>query len=308
MAFTAIIFSDRLPEKLPIGVIMQEDSRLARELLFAFQNSPGLEVAKICVQEAECESTLKSQKILGVIHLPHDLERRVMHGEKPVIALYLNGQSLIAYNMVELSVQNVIMKYGPQSLIKIESHAINNASLDYRAYLGLGIVAATFHLAAMIIAAYVFGNVWATHMAIISFLIIFLQHGIYTYIFHSWASIHFSLWQWGLLFLASFLMMAAAFGFCATAFAITKSMRITTSVGGVVGGPAFAFSGLAFPIFAMPLGVRIFAWLLPLTHFLKIQNALRMEAIATGFIKDEMIVLAGFAVFWCGCAAIGMRR
>ena len=309
MIFTAIMFSDRLPHKLPIGVIMQDDSRFARELLFSLKNSPQLEVAKICTQEYECESALKSQKVLGVVHLPQNLERRAVRGENFVIGLYLNGQSLIAYNMVELAVLGIIASRSSPSPIKVESHAINNASLDYRAYLGIGIVAATFHLAAMIIAAYVLGNSWTNRMATLSFLIIFLQHGIYTYIFHSWANIYFSLWQWGLLFLASFFMLAAAFGFCATAFAITKSMRIATSAGGVIGGPAFAFSGLAFPIFAMPFAVQIFAWLLPLTHFLKVQNALRMETIALPFIRDELIVLFGFAVFWCGLAAIiGKKR
>jgi len=309
MVFTALIFSDRLPSKLPIGVIIQEDSKFARDFLFAFQNSPGLLVAKICTQEAECESALKSQKILGVVHLPRDLERRIVRGEKLVIGLYLNGQSLIAYNMVELSVQNVLMSYSQPLQVKVESHVINNASLDYRAYLGIGIVAATFHLLAMIVAAYVLGNLWTATNIALAFLATFLQHIIYTYIFHSWAGISFALWQWGLLVPASFLMLAAGFGFCTTVFAITMSMRIATSAGGLIGGPAFAFSGLAFPIFAMPFAVQIFAWLLPLTHFLKIQNALRMGAIALPFIRDELIILAGFAVFWCGLAAIiGAKR
>jgi len=309
MVFTALIFSDRLPNKLPIGVIIQEDSQLARELLFAFQNSPGLKVAKVCAQEAECESALKSQKVLGVVHLPRDLEKSVVRNEKPIIGLYLNGQSLIAYNMVELSVQNIIMSYALPIPIKVESHVINNASLDYRAYLGIGIVAATFHLAAMIIAAYVLGNGWTKINSTAAFLITFLQHIIYTYIFHSWTYISFALWQWALLVLASFLMLAACFGFCATVFAITRSMRIATSAGGLIGGPAFAFSGLAFPIFAMPFAAQIFAWLLPLTHFLKVQNALRMGSIALPFIRDELIILAGFAIFWCGFAAIiGAKR
>jgi ABC-2 type transport system permease protein len=306
MAFTAIMFSDRHPEKLPIGIVIQENSQLSRELLFAFQNSPGLELAKICSQEAECESALKSQKVLGVVSLPHDFERRVLRGENPVIGLYLSGQSLIAYNMVELSVQSVIMSHSQKlskdilpNPVKVESHSINNASLDYRAYLGIGIVAAAFHLAAMIFAAYVFGNAYYA-FALPALLMLFLQHGIYTYIFHSWAGIYFSLWQWGLLLLASFLMLAAAFGFCVTVFAITNSMRVATSAGGVIGGPAFAFSGLAFPIFAMPFAVQIFAWLLPLTHFLKIQNALRMGTIALPLIEKELIILAAFAVFWRG--------
>ncbi|MDR1811708.1 MAG: ABC transporter permease [Candidatus Fibromonas sp.] len=314
VAFTAVIFSARHPEKLPVGVVMQEDSRLSRELLFAFQNSPELEVAKICTQEQECESALKSQKILGVVSLPRDFERRVLRGENPVTGLYLSGQSLIAYNMVELSVQSIIMARSQKlagdvlpNPVRVESHVINNASLDYRAYLGIGIIGATFHIAAMIVAAFVLGNAFFA-LAVPALLMLFLQHGIYAYIFHSWAGIYFSPWQWGLLLLASFLMIAAAFGFCAVVFAVSNSMRIATSAGGVIGGPAFAFSGLAFPIFAMPLAARIFAWLLPLTHFLKVQNALRMGTVALPLIQKELIILAAFAVFWCGIAFIGIKR
>jgi ABC-2 type transport system permease protein len=314
VAFTAAIFSNRHPEKLPIGVVMQEDSQLSRDLLFAFQNSPGIKVAKICSQEQECESTLKSQKVLGVVNLPHDFERRVLRGENPVVGLYLSGQSLIAYNMVELSVQSVIMAYSQKfayeilpNPVKIESHPINNTSLDYRAYLGIGIVATTFHLAAMIVAAYILGNAFFS-LCLPALLMLFLQHGIYSYIFHSWTGIYFSPWQWGLLLAGSFFMIAAAFGFCATVFAISNSMRIATSAGALIGSPAFAFAGLAFPVFAMPFAVQIFAWLLPLTHFLKVQNAVRMGTLALPFIEKELFILAAFAVFWCGIAFAIIKR
>jgi ABC-2 type transport system permease protein len=52
---------------------------------------------------------------------------------------------------------------------------------------------------------------------------------------------------------------------------ITGNMRMATSVAGVIGA-CFCFCWANVPIIAMPFFVRCFAFLLPLTHLLKIQS------------------------------------
>ncbi|GHV11441.1 membrane protein [Fibrobacterales bacterium] len=386
VAFVAVLFSERYPLKISLGVIVEDNSQGTRDLLFKLKNEPALNVVKICISQEECESALRGEEVLGVVQIPADLERKAMRGENPVVPLYLSGQSLIAYNMIEMAVNTAVGEYSagvrsvvssagalsvvppagmpplkippvvvPPNPIGLQMHAIGNPSMDYRAYLGVGLIAATFHLASMVFAAFILGTLlrdnlvgkyldllspnsssssflsarggraaWAVApfllkggrsgggvklffaLSVPAILILFFQHALFGFAFHYWTGFSFDLWQWGILALAAFLMIVAAFGFCGTALAITKDMRIATSAGGVIGGPAFAFAGMAFPIFAMPLAVQYFAFLLPLTHFLQIQNAVRMGAIALPFIEREMLILAVFAAVWFGGAAWGM--
>ena len=79
---------------------------------------------------------------------------------------------------------------------------------------------------------------------------------------------------------------------------ITGNMRMATSVAGVIGGPAFAFAGQTFPIIAMPFFVRCFAFLLPLTHLLKIQSQMILGDVGLIPSWDSLVILLGMGLFW----------
>jgi ABC-2 type transport system permease protein len=53
----------------------------------------------------------------------------------------------------------------------------------------------------------------------------------------------------------------------------TADLRKAVSLGALVFGPAAAFSGVTFPLAAMPVGARLWALTLPLTHALGLVRA-----------------------------------
>lgn len=66
-------------------------------------------------------------------------------------------------------------------------------------------------------------------------------------------------------------MLALSVALGALAAAVTRSLRTALSFTGFVSAPAFAFSGAAFPIAAMPPSAQWWAKSLPFTHYLRMQ-------------------------------------
>ncbi|HJV52106.1 MAG TPA: ABC transporter permease [Noviherbaspirillum sp.] len=66
-------------------------------------------------------------------------------------------------------------------------------------------------------------------------------------------------------------MLALSIALGAVVAAATRSLRTALSVTGIVTAPAFAFSGAAFPLSAMPASARLWADSLPFTHYLRVQ-------------------------------------
>lgn len=74
-----------------------------------------------------------------------------------------------------------------------------------------------------------------------------------------------------LTLLALIAMLALSIALGAAVAAATRSLRTALSVTGIVTAPAFAFSGAAFPLSAMPASARLWANSLPFTHYLRVQ-------------------------------------
>ena len=107
------------------------------------------------------------------------------------------------------------------------------------------------------------------------------------------------IWSWLATFLGLWLMMLVSLWMGVIASAGSLSLRMGLSLTGFITAPAFAFSGVAFPLLAMSAGARIWANILPLTHYLHLQiNQLEMNAPAwwaistlLGFICAVIILL-----------------
>ena len=88
-----------------------------------------------------------------------------------------------------------------------------------------------------------------------------------------------SMLSWLATFVAIWLMMLVSLWMGVIVTTLSMSLRMGLSMTGFITAPAFAFAGVGFPTFAMPIGARIWANLVPLTHYLKLQiNQLQMNA------------------------------
>lgn len=76
----------------------------------------------------------------------------------------------------------------------------------------------------------------------------------------------------GLWMLAWALLLAASFGLGLVLVAATLNLRLSTSAASVLVSPAFAYSGVTFPLLAMPGFASLWSLLLPLHHGLVLQT------------------------------------
>ncbi|MCC5833276.1 MAG: ABC transporter permease [Opitutales bacterium] len=71
---------------------------------------------------------------------------------------------------------------------------------------------------------------------------------------------------------AWFLFVLATVGLGAGMALLTANLRLGLSLGAFLSAPAMAFAGITFPHFAMPLPAVYWAQLIPVNHFLKLQE------------------------------------
>ncbi|MDO4725082.1 MAG: ABC transporter permease, partial [Comamonadaceae bacterium] len=98
---------------------------------------------------------------------------------------------------------------------------------------------------------------------------------------------------WVLLALAS--LVAASLVIGGLLAAATRSLRTALSLSGLLAAPAFAFSGVGFPLLAMSPGAHAWAVAMPYTHYIRLQ----IEQLQMGAdIAQSLPVVSGL---WLAC-------
>ena len=321
--FMLDMFSSQIVQHVPIGIVMQDDSELADKLVRGFRASPVLDVSLICEDMSECEHAVVRGDLQSFIVIPNDFERRALRLETPVIPVYSSGQNYLTNMFATKEIRAVITDLGADMFtaqipdpVKTEIHSVGNVEGNYQGFLSLGLVAAMFHLAAMLVAVYMASFPLRDHRVkeYLSYakgsrltfwvacfipmdIILWLCHmGCYAYCHRALTPMGFE--EFIIVSAAQLFMILACSGAGMVFVGVVGIMRIATGVAGVVGGPAFAFAGQTYPLMAMPLAVRCFAFLLPLTHALKIQSSMLLGTVGMAPSWESLKLLVGMAFFW----------
>jgi ABC-2 type transport system permease protein len=321
--FMLEMFSNEIVQHIPVGILKQDHSQLADRLERALQSSPVLDVKVNCHDMSECEHAVIRGDLQTFIVLPTDLERRALRLEAPVIPVYSSGQNYLTNMFATKEIRAVITSIGSDLFtasfddpVKTEIHSVGNIEGNYQGFLALGLLSAMFHLAGMLVAVYIasfplrdkrvreFYNYaersWVT-LGIASFvpavIILWLEYmGCYAYTHRMLMPMGFE--EFVMVSVAQLLMVICCVGAGMAFVGVTGVMRIATGVSGVIGGPAFAFAGQTFPVMAMPFAVRCFAFVLPLTHVLRVQSMMLLGDVGMAESWNVIKLMGGMALFW----------
>lgn len=321
--FMVDVFSAEILQHIPIGVIKQDRSQFADELEEGFRANPVVDVAMECHDLSECEHAVVKGELQAFVLLPYDLERRALRLETPVIPVYSSGQNYLTNSFATKEIRTVISSIGANLFtkgmsdpVKVSLQSVGNSTGNYQGFLGMGLVTAIFHLACILAAVYIFSLPFRDHRVreylaaaggsrvvlglatIIPLGLIqsMAMVGIYAYTHRFMAPMTFD--EFVVTAAGQVAMVFACNGAGAAFVAITGNMRMSTSVAGVIAGPAFAFAGQTFPIMAMPFAVRCFAFVLPLTHILKVQSCMLLGEAGKAHAWESIVVLMVMAAFW----------
>ena len=321
--FMVNFFSAEIIQHVPIGIVKQDRSQLSDEIAMALKADPVLEVALECEDRSECEHAVVRGELQAFIVLPYDMERRALRLESPVIPVYSSGQNYLTNTFAVKEIRSVISTIGSNLFTKqmddpvqVEIKSVGNNSGNYQGFLGLGLVTAIFHLAGILAAVYLFSFPFRDHRvreflaaaggsrvilgAATSIPLIAIQWlsmmAVYAYAHKALAPMTFD--EFIVVSAGQLAMLLACSGAGAAFVGITGNMRMSSSVAGVIAGPAFAFAGQTFPVMAMPFAVRCFAFLLPLTHILKVQSTMLLGSVGKAHAWESIAILLCMALFW----------
>ena len=89
---------------------------------------------------------------------------------------------------------------------------------------------------------------------------------------------------------------------------LARSLRLALSAAGFITAPAFAFSGIGFPLMAMPEGARLWAEALPLTWLMQAQVGLLQQGWTAQRALPLLAALTAAALALLALAAWRLSR
>ena len=304
------IFSSGVARELPLVVHDRDQSVLSRSLIRMLDASPGLQVVRAVRNEAEAFALIRARRAFGLVSIPADFQQAVQAGGGVRIQWAYNAQFASHAGAMTRDVRTVVAtvsagieaqaraKRGAglvQASTQIEpvrtrTTTLFNESGSYIPSLALPVAFTLLHIFVTLAAVTAIGRElraasvpdWLAAAggrlgpALLGKLLIpavaFALHAVLLLLLFG------VLLGWPVMGSASamlagtalFITSYLALGSFIVAF--SSSLRAALSACAFVTAPAFAFAGQGFPLLAMPLGARIWAEALPLTHYLRLLN------------------------------------
>lgn len=336
------VFSAGQPDSLPVAVVDHDQSSTSRQVLRMIEATPGIALQRNFANNTAAIDALRKRTVYAVLIIPTGFEKEVLSGTPAPLVLQLNSQystysSTIERNLTgaaltagvgigltRLQMQGISAEAGIAMAMPISVNAtpLFNEGPNYEVFLAATLIPALFHVLAMILVVSAIGRelrdgtaaIWRSNAAnslsialtakiLPYFVMLNLYAGLFVLFFQqlvpaSYTGNGLSLW------LTMLLMNSAAMAIAMLIVAATRNFRMGLSLAGFYSAPAFAYSGQAFPLVAMPEMAQYWASILPLTHWLQIYNQLWMAgAPVTAVLKPiaiimTMLLLSGTIAYW----------
>lgn len=94
-------YSQEVVQRVPVAVVVQDNSSLARQMLRFAQASPRIDPQLVTADEGQARAAVLRGEVMGYALLPRDLKRDVIRRSNVVVPVYANG----AYPLVSKQVQ-----------------------------------------------------------------------------------------------------------------------------------------------------------------------------------------------------------
>nr|WP_314707110.1 ABC transporter permease [uncultured Comamonas sp.] len=94
-------YQQQVVQRVPVAVVVQDNSGLARQVLRFAQASPRIDTQLVTGDEAEARDAVLRGTVMGYALIGHDFKRDVLRSDKVVVPVYANG----AYPLVSKQVQ-----------------------------------------------------------------------------------------------------------------------------------------------------------------------------------------------------------
>jgi len=339
------LFSDGVVRDLPVAVVDLDQTAYSSKVTRLVDAAPVCKVICRLSSVDQARELMNTGKIDAIVVLPADLERNVINGGSPAVAVFINNTNVVKGGALKsglyttlstisggVKVQVAIKKgMTPAQAIerarplKVDVHLLFNPFGNYSYFLVLGLLP-------LLAVVFIFlGSVYALGIELkegtAGELLSLANNNVtaalagkmipYTFLFFMDMMVMniFLIRKLGtpvhgslFLILVSEILLIISYQLLAILFLkLTANLRLSLSLGSAYTMMALTFSGLTFPAMAMPFIAKVFSLIFPYTFWLQIflSQTLRGEPVT-----EVVIPFLAFIPFIVGglLAFPGMKR
>jgi ABC-2 type transport system permease protein len=334
------IFSAGVIREMPAAVVDLDQTALSRQLVRMIDASPSVTVKYRPMTLGEGESLMYKSDVYACVVIPKNFERDVNLLRAPKVYNYYNNQYLLIggtmYKEVYAAVKTLSagvsisarMKKGePYSQvmtsiqpIEVQTHVLFNPYTNYLYYLAGSLLPNMLHIFVILTAILAFGSelkdktageLWrmsgGSFMVTVigkylPYLVIFMIDALlmHTLLFKFYALPLRG--SFDVILLATFMFILAYLAMGLFYVTVAAHLRMALMAASFYASTAYTFIGMTFPIIAFPVPAKIWAYCLPLTHFMKIFINESIAGIPHSFSIVSFLFLCIFILLPCTVA------
>lgn len=333
-ALIGAIFSQGVPRDLPIAVVDADESSLSRQAIRMMDASATMKVADRVPSLEAGRALVLQGRVYAVVVMPADLERGVRRGEAPKIVAYYNAQYLLPASLIRRELRTAIgtasaglelrvreARGEPASValahlepIRVDQHTLFNPNLNYVYFLVAALLPALLQIFVMLVGGHALGielkegtaGAWmeaargSAWRAVLGKLLPYAAHFVLLGLFmlvvlfrYMAVPLHGHL---EVIVAGTVLFVLAYLAMAIVVVAWSANLRFATSVTALYTTPALAFTGITFPTIGMPVVGRVWAAVLPLTHYLQVIVDQSMRGAEPAVSMPSLAALLAFVV------------
>jgi len=327
-----LIFHQELVRALPVAVCDMDGSAASRLVIRKLSAAPSMRIVRQVDSPREAMMLMRRGEIYAYLFVPKDFEFDAKRGHPATAVAYYNAQWVLPGNMINRDLSNVSASISaafegkmrqhegePRAVIAalaqpvvIDGHPLFNPQLDYRYFLTTALLPSILQICILLATIHAVGMELKNGTADI-----FLA-GAKGSLWQALAgkllplTVYYSLFGLGMVtLLFRYLGMPLRGGFAMTCagtvlfvlayqavgllfIAALGNFRLSTSLAAVYAAPAFAFTGITFPILGMPLFAKIWSGLLPLTWYLEFLVRYGFHGAPLSMAMQDVAVMGAF--------------
>ena len=292
-------------QKMPIGIINQDQTLTSQDIIFSLNASPALQIVNEYGSLEEAKEDLRNAKIFALIVLPYGLQSNSKKGIPTTIPLYYNAQFLLVAKTLQskimqiIATSNVKLKMA-KNLVESKTFigalsksapimqqitALYNPDSSYSQFL----LTAVFPCSLVILVCASLLNAllrdprsaMEQRVGIKEMLSVLgakvLNNTIFYLLWWALMMLFFTYimdlpmrGEWWILFFGALILILSYNAITLFIFSITKESTRAISFISVYSAPSFAFAGITFPTNSMNTFALFWSGLLPVSYYLKL--------------------------------------
>ena len=334
IVFFTSVMQKGLPSKLPIAVVDKDNSATTRKLARTLNTIQEVEVVNHYATPLEARKAMQEGTIYGYFYFPPKTTQSLVAAKQPKVSFYYNSSYYLAgsFSFKAMRTMSVLanasvgsakltaLGYTQKQIkavlqpIVIDTHIINNPTMDYSVYLNTTFIPACIGIFILLLTVFSLGKEikdrttkrWYRlagdnfRIALLGKMIpqtilfcgiaIIYTTVLYAYLDFPYACNTFTLYANAILF------VLASQGLGLFFFFLFPTLRMSMSMCSLWAMLSFSISGFTFPIEAMDAPFQAFAWLFPVRHHFSIYQMVVLNGYPIHYAWSHYLALIIFTL------------